>query len=306
MDLYNLIISAKLTKGGGGGGGDIDVESLSVTENGTYTAPSGKAYSPVTVSVPASGITPTGTKAITSNGMYDVTDFASASINVPVGVFPSGTKSIAENGIYDITNFSSVDVNVSGGGGDHDAEDGIIMKTISGAYTNSRVTYIGDNAFNNCRALTSANFPNVTYIGGYAFNSCNALASVSFPNATSIENYAFALCRALTSANFPNATSIGGYAFNSCRALTSANFPNATYIGTQAFNSCRALTSVNFLASSVASLGNTNAFNNTPMSNSTYTGSFGSIYVPASLVDSYKAANLWSYYADRITAYEGE
>lgn len=36
----------------GGGGGDITVESLSVTENGTYTAPSGKAYSPVSVNVP--------------------------------------------------------------------------------------------------------------------------------------------------------------------------------------------------------------------------------------------------------------
>ena len=28
---------------GGGGGGEISVQSLSVTENGTYTAPSGKA-----------------------------------------------------------------------------------------------------------------------------------------------------------------------------------------------------------------------------------------------------------------------
>ena len=36
---------------GGGGGGDITVEELSVTENGTYTAPEGKAYSPVTVNV---------------------------------------------------------------------------------------------------------------------------------------------------------------------------------------------------------------------------------------------------------------
>lgn len=36
----------------GGGGGDITVESLSVTENGTYTAPSGKAYTPVNVNVP--------------------------------------------------------------------------------------------------------------------------------------------------------------------------------------------------------------------------------------------------------------
>lgn len=32
-------------------GSDVDVEPLSVTQNGTYTAPSGKAYSPVTVNV---------------------------------------------------------------------------------------------------------------------------------------------------------------------------------------------------------------------------------------------------------------
>ena len=39
--------------GGGEGGGDITVEALSVTANGTYTAESGKAYSPVTVNVPS-------------------------------------------------------------------------------------------------------------------------------------------------------------------------------------------------------------------------------------------------------------
>lgn len=39
---------------GGGGGSSITVESLSVTANGTYTAPTGKAYSPVDVSVSGS------------------------------------------------------------------------------------------------------------------------------------------------------------------------------------------------------------------------------------------------------------
>lgn len=39
----------------GGGGGSITVESLSVTENGTYTAPTGKAYSPVSVNVSGGG-----------------------------------------------------------------------------------------------------------------------------------------------------------------------------------------------------------------------------------------------------------
>lgn len=40
---------------GGGGGGDVTVESLSVTSNGTYTAPEGKAYSPVSVNVSGGG-----------------------------------------------------------------------------------------------------------------------------------------------------------------------------------------------------------------------------------------------------------
>lgn len=36
-------------------GGGVDVEALSVTQNGTYTAPTGKAYSPVTVNVSGGG-----------------------------------------------------------------------------------------------------------------------------------------------------------------------------------------------------------------------------------------------------------
>ena len=120
---------------------------------------------------------------------------------------------------------------------------------------------------------------------------------------TSIGNNAFATCVKLTTASFPNATNIGNNAFNSCASLTIASFPSVTSIGNYAFASCKALMSAYFLASSIATLVNGNAFTSTPMSNSAYTGSFGSIYVPASLVDTYKAAANWSAYADRITAY---
>ena len=49
-------------------------------------------------------------------------------------------------------------------------------------------------------------------------------------------------------------------------------------------------------------LQNANVFTNTPMSNNTYLGRYGSIYVPSQMVSSYKAANNWSIYSDRITA----
>lgn len=68
----------------GGGGSSVTVEPLTVTSNGTQTAPSGKAYSPVTVNVPQ----PSGTKSITisQNGTTteSVTNYASASIAVDV------------------------------------------------------------------------------------------------------------------------------------------------------------------------------------------------------------------------------
>ena len=45
------------------------------------------------------------------------------------------------------------------------------------------------------------------------------------------------------------------------------------------------------------------AFNNTPMKASSYIGKFGSIYVPAAYVDSYKSSTNWSIFSSRIVGY---
>ena len=143
-----------------------------------------------------------------------------------------------------------------------------------------KVTGIGENAFYNCKALTSITIPkSVTSIGNTAFGSCSALTSIVveknnskydsrnncnaiietnsntliagcknsvIPNdVTSIGKNAF-YCSSLTSITIPNSvTSIGEAAFFNCKALTSITIPNSvTSIGRSAFSSCSALTSI--------------------------------------------------------------
>jgi hypothetical protein len=67
------------------GGDETEVVSLTATENKTYTAPTGTAYSPVTVNVPAN----VGTKTITANGTYTASSdnldgYSSVDVNTPV------------------------------------------------------------------------------------------------------------------------------------------------------------------------------------------------------------------------------
>ena len=58
------------SQGKGGGGSSVIVEPLSVTANDTYTAPTGSAYSPVTVNVRPN----VGFKRFTQNGEYYASD----------------------------------------------------------------------------------------------------------------------------------------------------------------------------------------------------------------------------------------
>ena len=178
-------------------------------------------------------------------------------------------------------------------------------------------------AFARCQNLKSINFPICTSVGTNAFELCSTLTSVNLPQCTKIEMSAFASCYSLTTVNLPNCSNVGNYAFNTCRALTSITLPSCTTLGTAVFSNCSKITTIslpmvtNIMAntfakcfnlrilylpgSTLCTLSNSNAFASTPIGGySVSAGVYGTIYVPLSLVEAYKTATNWTYFAERI------
>lgn len=286
-----------------GGGGDITVVSLTASSNATYSAPSGKAYDPVIVNVPATPAV-VSSISISANGTYSAPEGVDGynPVVVSVPAFASAIT-ITENGTYSapvgVDGYNPVVVSVSGGGGGDVVTDEIIARTISGTYTNSTATKLGDYAFNRCTSLTGVNFTAVTTIAGSAFTNCSALVSVSLPSALEIGASAFTYCSSLKNVFTPLVKSIRGSAFGSCSSLATISFPEATTISAQAFRYCESLESAYFLGSSVPTLSGS-VFNNTPMSVSTYIGKWGSILVKESLLATFKTATNWATWSARM------
>lgn len=186
------------------------------------------------------------------------------------------------------------------------------------------VTIIGEGAFELCTDLASITIPeSVSTIGNGVFSGCISLTQFTgkFASAdgyllieshtikaaalglegdlilpegvTRIEEDTFRWCNTLTNITLPNSlTSIGSRAFANCTSLSSITIPaGVTDMGGVAFMGCTSLTSIFVL----------------PMTPPDGDGMFddtnnGPIYVPAESVDTYKAAEGWSDYADRIQA----
>ena len=177
-------------------------------------------------------------------------------------------------------------------------ENALIERTVK-KIDSKDVLSIRPYAFADCSSLTSVSFPQVTSIGSYAFDHCSSLTSVSFPACQTIYNSAFYGCSSLTSVSFPQVTSIGDGAFVDCSSLTSVSFPACRTISAGAFRSCTMLSLIYLTAESVCVLYNSSVFQDTGI-----TATTGSIFVPASLVTSYRQATNWVYFSNRIYAKE--
>ena len=267
------------------------------------------------------------------------------------GITPSGTLSIVSNGTYDVASYASAFVSVSGGG--DGIENKIIEKTISGTYENSDVVNIGSYAFYGCSLLVNVSFPQATKMGSSAFCGCSLLVNVSIPYVdvlnvcafqscskletvynsaalrvlsscfqgcyslksinlplvSTLSGSAFAYCSSMSFASIGSCTSVASYAFRGCWNLSTVILNTGGRIGAGslfpgAFIQCYKLLSLYMLHSAVQFLPNTNVFSSTPISNYTTStgGVYGSIFVPSSLYNSYITATNWSVYSARFVS----
>ena len=164
------------------------------------------------------------------------------------------------------------------------------IKTVNLPYATTVYQY----AFQSCSSLTQVNLPMCASIDGSAFYNCTSLSQISIPMCSYIGNSAFYNCK-FSQVSLPMCSYIGNYAFDFCTRLNQISLPVCSYIGGNAFRWCALLSIITLGYSNICSLAGSTVFNNTQI-----TSSKGSIYVPASLVDSYKSATNWSYFSTQI------
>lgn len=198
--------------------------------------------------------------------------------------------------------------------------DSLITREISGAYTNDRVTQIGEYAFANCTEITDINLPNVINISYNSFCGCTKLKAISLPHCQVAGGSSFYGCSNLEAVSLPSCHTLGtgalGSAFWGCSKLSQVSLPLVTTImsftfrdtviqkidflsvnniESSAFIYARQLDTLILRNSNVCVLKNIDAFDSTKIAAGT-----GYIYVPDNLVDSYKIATNWVTFANQI------
>ena len=198
------------------------------------------------------------------------------------------------------------------------------------------VANVGASAFYECAKLSSFCFDNVETIGPSAFRSTGLNGILTLPVCTDISQTAFQLDSEITEIHAPELLSISASTFYDCRKIAVFDAPKLQTIGAQSFGNCYALRELYF--PEVTSTG-TNPFaytaNNlqkvvfdkiTSLGGAALNGfkfdliiktptmctigakpanTFkGRIFVPASLVDTYKSNTYWSVVASKIYALE--
>lgn len=181
---------------------------------------------------------------------------------------------------------------------------------------------VSSNAFSRCNKLTLPSGTTVRYVSDFGFFGCSEVSEIKFPSyVTTIGNEAFADCTKLqiqdnTLTMGPSriwlkpAVFLGFAAFSNCVALsrlsftvTAGTFSFGVWFGGFQFAGCTALSLFVLGPKTIAFSVDSYWFYKTPITDSSYLGDFGSIYMPASKYESFMALSGWSYYQSRIVSY---
>lgn len=161
------------------------------------------------------------------------------------------------------------------------------MSSKSCYLTLSSEVFVGDSAFYYCTTLYLKNsILTLGNVGSACFYYCTKISTVmSFSSTRYVAQSAFLNCISLPAVIFNNNSTCSIYSW--------------------AFCTCKKLASVYLLGEPV-DLASINAFASTPLSQSGFLGTFGSIYVPASLYSVYLSKTNWSQYSSRFVSMTDE
>lgn len=289
------------------GGEQIDVTALNVTENGTYTAPSGTAYSPVTVDVQEQPWEPLEDGY--SNFWFELTNdtlspwlnFSAKNADAVID-WGDGSGEVALDTLTPTHTYAKAGkyvVKVKGVTGIAQTFPQSVssnyFKTLINVELNTEVTVISNSGFARCTRLE-----NVVAWGqcdlntsSYAYSAC--LKSVTNALVATGSGH-FVYDFGLETVSLSSATTvIPASCFDSCLQLQEITIPaSVTSIGSRAFAYCLSLPEIHMQATTPPTI-----------SDNAFLGTYANyiIYVPVGTGDTYKAA--WSAYADHILE-EGE
>ena len=181
------------------------------------------------------------------------------------------------------------------------------------------VKSLGGQCFSNCRKLTTIHLPStLESFGNYAFSWCDALEEITIPSGlTDMGSGTFSDCSKLSKVNIPSGvTAIKERLFTECTSLEDITLPSGLVsIGYSAFfktalKEVEIPSEVTIIEAEAFYQSSVERFILRPTTPPTldshslpYRTDF-EIRVPSSSVDTYREADVWSDYADQISAIE--